>query len=585
MDNKRAKKTGIADMLLSMALTFTVLFFSPAEMYFANKAEFILGGREILLPMLICALVSALINAALLLFLRKKAKPVHTAVSVIELGLLMSFYVQMLLFNGKMLSIGSDQTVYLDDTKMVTVNFVLDLLIFFIPAAVFILSKHYKNNSLPEIIKSKMTAYISAAVIVMQLAGLVSVIAQNSRDLHILDYEYYLSYEPSVSYSKEGNILVILADRLDGDWFDLFLTEKPSLEQTFDGFTYYRNNVSNYLYTFPTIAYMLTAKKFDFDENYNGRYDFLKQAWENTTIPDELKKAGYDVDLLIDKNTTYASANDLEGRCDNIRKTDGFLSVNYKNVIKIMTDISMGKAMPYLFKPLFINKYKSSFSTDFVSYGSLPDDYMTKFVGPESDMGFYNYFKDHGINADRKNKKFMFVHLNAMHDVSREISELAPDFNGNVNIGSTAMGTFEILDQYFERMKAAGVYDNTTIIVLGDHGRPPDEINTGRSKELESPIITGLLVKPAFAPRGRFTYDNETELSNQNSSASILEFAGIETQDYGSSYMDIEKNEEHQERILQTFNLDTDTDELEKCVKYSITGDARDFSNWKIIEK
>ena len=71
MDNKRAKKTGIADMLLSMALTFTVLFFSPAEMYFANKAEFILGGREILLPMFICALVSALIHAALLLFLRK----------------------------------------------------------------------------------------------------------------------------------------------------------------------------------------------------------------------------------------------------------------------------------------------------------------------------------------------------------------------------------------------------------------------------------------------------------------------------------------------------------------------------------
>ncbi len=568
----------ITDLLLSCGLLFTVLFFSPAEMYFSNKDEFVVDGSSIIVPLLFASVAAALINFAVLTIIRRVGETLFKTVSLIELGALLAFYVQ-LLCNGRMANIGWDQSVYLNDIKLVTANFFAELFLFILPLVIWLLSKRYKNNAFLRFVEKNMTIYLSCVIILMQTVGLVSTIVKNSSIIHKTDYDNYLSYDPVMSFSKDENVIVFLIDQLDGDWMDLFLTYYPNIYKTFDGFTYYRNNISSYTFTYPSIVNMLTCKPY----NYERRESYLHSAWDKDTMIDVLKAEGWDVNLLVDKSTTYYTLDDLKGRCDNIRQVENMVKIDRLAIVKVMGDISMGKVVPYLFKPLFLEKYKPNFSTLFITYEYMPNDYMYKLVGTNTDLKFYEYFKKHGFNADNKNKKFTFVHFNGVHDDSYDISAINPEFKEGmtVNRGSTACGVFAMLSEYFDSMKELGVYDNSTIIVMADHGRPPSEQIIDHQKELNSPIITTLLVKPANAEHGKFLVDDHAEVSNQNLAASVLDYAGIETDKFGYSYRDIAEKHLSPERHIDTYE---ETDYIEKYSSYIVKGDARDINNWHIVE-
>ena len=49
---------------------------------------------------------------------------------------------------------------------------------------------------------------------------------------------------------------------------------------------------------------------------------------------------------------------------------------------------------------------------------------------------------------------------------------------------------FKIVYDFLDQMKALGVYEDSTIIILGDHGKSMDKTN------LDYAVRTGLFVKP-----------------------------------------------------------------------------------------
>ena len=129
-------------------------------------------------------------------------------------------------------------------------------------------------------------------------------------------------------------------------------------------------------------------------------------------------------------------------------------------------------------------------------------------------------------------------------------------------------------------MKKLGVYDNSTIIVLGDHGRAPSEIEVDDLDGLTSAITTALLVKPAGAENGKLSYDRDSELSLDFFPASILEYAGIDHEEFGISFNDVVEKDLHPDRWLQTFDFGGYGKTIYKTL-YKINGDARDFDNWE----
>ena len=573
-------KNILSALVLTFAVGFTVFFFSPSDIFLGNQKEFLIGAQYIMLPM---AGVSLAVSTGIFLFLiicLLIHKNIFDIFECLLFGFLCACYFQMLFFNGRMVSITGDITGYSEQNFYNYANFMLFFLLTVIPSILYAYKKTNKDRQF-KILNRRFFTYVTGMIILIQSIGTATLFIQKG-DENSDDSEYvgFLSYEPAMSLSKENNIVVFLTDRLDGDWLDTTFEKYPDIKDKLDGFTYYHNNISGFTNTFPSVAQMITGVKFD--NTFRGK--FLETVWEKHNVIDILNENDFSVNLLIDELATYKRKSQIMDRCDNYEYADCGFSINITGdygVIQIMSYLSAMKISPYLAKDIFITPIPMDFSNYFVKTDEVIPQRQKTAVSPNTDVAFYNYLKENGLRADNSEKTYTFVHLNGVHGINRLVSSLYPEYDNSqgYDVYTTAAGEFIILSEYFEQMKNIGVFDNSTIIIVGDHGRPPLEIEKGGS-ELESQITTSLLIKPANAPRDAMITDYETPMHNDYFSASILEYAGIDHSEYGYSYNDIINYSPDVKRISHEYDFGGEN----LVIEYEVTGDAHDFNNWKPIK-
>ena len=281
---------------------------------------------------------------------------------------------------------------------------------------------------------------------------------------------------------------------------------------------------------------------------------------------------------------------ELEGRIGNIKHFGvAARDRNDEKIILRMSRFSFAKLMPYLLKDKCLEGIRADFSNDFIKQGYYPDDAQWQAVGPETDINFYHYLQQRRINTESLQKTFDFIHLNCSHDVSVDLSLLYPGYAaGEADIYTTIRGGFEVMFEYFDQMKALGIYQNSTIIIVADHGRSVEGLLT--DNQLKDAITSALLIKPKGVMGEPISFNDTAELSNANFAASILEIAGIESNKYGDSYFDIMKGNLHPVRHMELnywhekLNGWHMVGTLEGRSRYEIVGDARDLANWTLIE-
>ena len=577
------KKNQLSIVLLSLAVSFTIFFFSPMDIFLGNQREFVVNFKYVAIPMLLVALAGTAILVILQeLFLVIKEWLFHGFARLL-FGFLLAIYTQSLFLNSKMTSITGDDAHYNDDTAFVAKNIAILSAIFLLPLVLYILAKLMPKNKVLNIGKGNVLPYVSGLIFFMQLAGTGSSIISTDFSKYDRTYTQYLSYEPTMSLSKDGNVVVFLTDRLDSNWMDEVIERYPDVNENLEGFTFYQNNVSHNTNTFPSVPQMLTHYY------YKGTDwpSYTSEAWDGETVPKVLTENGYDVNLLVDNLTTYSTINQISGQCSNIKSCeDNSVSFNYLGVggiVPTMSQISFSKLAPYALKGLITSGLGSSLSKDFVTYDTDMPDRQPSAVDVESDLGYYDYIREHKLTADNDNKTFSFIHLNCSHGSDEDTAALY-DPNEDVDIVSTTRGGLQIVFEYMDQMKKLGVYDNSTIIILGDHGRAPDEIEGKQHLDhLTSPIVTTLMIKPANAPADPLKIDRYTELSNDFFPASVIEYAGIDHKDFGISYKDVIDGDLHPDRYMQTFDWHGYGKVVYKAY-YKITGDARDFDNWEELD-
>lgn len=586
--SKFNKKNEISIIILSVAISFTILFFSPLDIFLGNMRDFVVNFNYIAVPMLLAALAA---TAALIIvqnIFLAISELFYQIMSRLMFGFLLAIYTQTLLLNNKMASITGDSVKYADDKKLIIWNIFILSMILLLPLDFFIIAKFKPKSKFFNFGNGAVLPYVSGLIVVMQLTGTLSSVAKADFSKYNRQYTQYLSYEPAMSLSKEGNVVVFLTDRLDSYYMDKALEDYPDLNKKLSGFTFYQNNVSHNTNTFPSIPQMLT------NELYRGTDwpEYTKKAWEGDTLPRILTDNGYDCNLLIDNLTTYTSIGQLDGQCNNIKDCDkDNVHMNYIHsggIVPTMAQLAAAKLSPYVFKNEITNGLGSNLSQEFLTYDTDMVDQMPMSVGVDSDIQYYDYLCAHPLDADNKNKTFTFIHLNCAHGSSEEEAALY-DPNEPVNTSSTIRGDFEIIFEYINQMKKLGVYDNSTILILGDHGRPPVEIEIDHEDGLTSPIVTALLVKPANAKDEPLKKDRDSELSNDFFAASVLQYAGVDPAEIGGNinsdkytYQNVVDNDLHPTRYMQTF-LWGGYGKVTYKTLYKITEDARDWSNWEAL--
>ena len=592
------KKREFAICALSIALAFTVCFFVPADTFIANQNDFLVSAPRILLPLLGAALVG---SAALILLLNICLAINIKLWKIVEClfgGCLVAGYWQVMFANGKMVQITGDPTTYSERSSSNNLNVILYIVLLFVPLIVLFISGELKKGKRKRYLFTVLT-YLSAVVFLMQAVGLGSRVAKTGilrADDSRLDN--YLSMQDTLNLSTDNNVVVFLTDRLDAHWLEMALDDYPELEDELEGFTFYSNNVGRFTNTFPSVCNMLTNCE------YSGQdwTDYFKQAWEGETLPRRLHDNGYKVNLLIDNLTTFNDFDQIAGQCDNMHSSVDFVKFNYFEscgILRTMARFSLGKLAPYLLKNRFIGNMSSDFSSNFYTVTGEDVANFKGSVGKETDMELCNYIRTHQMKAESDEKTFTFIHLNFAHDYNPDLyAAFVPDYDGDdIDREDNIYGGFKLIEMYLDKMKEAGVYDNSTIILIGDHGRPPAEIEYAEDDELptieidsDSPIKTAVLIKPAGAERSPLVQDSKAELSSGEFAASVLEYAGLDKSGFGFndyiglSFDDVKTMAAPPARDLHVYFW-KGIGRVDDILKYEVTGDASDYSNWKVVER
>ena len=540
----------------------TVIILCVAPVAFARFVLLQLTPRNYSHLIFFCFIVIALCLLLKVLFKDKAAD----AALLLMWGILIASYMQLLFLNGDMSPVVSFAIVFTMSASRVVINSVIWVIIAFSPLILWLVFTFRKRAYNYE----KAVLFTALLFVGMQIAGLVSTAITTDLPPGFEDgTPQYLSYSPVVELGRDSNIIVFVLEYLDVRYMEEVLEQAPEIYDQLDGFTFYTNNVSEYNGTFPQITKMLTWHDYTHGLHVS---EYWKEAWEQHGLVDILKENGYTANLIIDRGSTYGSAEQIMYRADNIRVADG-IKYTPVSTAMYMSYISLGRIAPYTMKDIFLRNMQSDFANALYTLG-VPDAPDSVVISKETDLFLYEYIQRNNVVAIDGAKVFNFIHLNSAHHTNslRYNSVTGTIVEGGSNIDSKR-ANFEILNIYFTQMRAAGVYDNSTIIVIGDHGI----VFRGESDGVGPEVTTGLFIKPPGAA-GRMERNADAELSHVNFAASILESAGIPHENMGFSYFDIINNNVPQVRFFNDYAWGA------RGNAYEITGDASDYENWRLIE-
>lgn len=569
----KAKRPFTARMIIpavSLFFGLTIFFFTVTEVYLINPFEFNLDTPHALIPALLIALAASAVSFLLLILLNKLHPDAGKAGTLAVFGITLGGYIQNLLYNKKLGTI--DGHVF---DKWITltyknINWTVIVLIALTPLLVFVFTMKKPDSAAGKIIRSsKLITGISGTILLMQTVGCLSYVPNLMQESRKDNLGSYLSFAPARELSRESNTVVFLTDRMDCEYMDKMLELYPEVNDMLDGFTYYRNNISNFLFTYPSVPTMLTGVPYLGVEEHFDHFNRIWHAEDNALR--RLHENGIRNYLILDDYTTYGTIDRLAGIADNIVKAEEAPHYRYfgeGGIFYTEWHLALLKSLPYLFKD---GHQEGGHFDNFLKYDAAMPDYSTPFASVERDLAYHDYVFDTGLTADSPQKTFSFIHLDCAHDAEERLAKLYPDLKSDAYKMEyhSARGDFTTIERYMDELKRLGIYDCTTIIILGDHGRFPDEQDPTDPGELERAITTTLLIKPANAPHQPLQTDNECEMCNSYFTASILEYAGLDHSAYGLSFEDVIRERPHTERCLY---LDFDM-----MPYYTINGDAQDF--------
>ncbi len=262
--------------------------------------------------------------------------------------------------------------------------------------------------------------------------------------------------EYELTMSSDRNFIILLIDTLDGGAFSDVVTGNDEMESVFEDFTYYDNTVGAYPYTKYNLPYLLSGIWY---ENQMPNEEYFERVLTESSFFDALEQQGYAIDLY---------APDFDGINSQTRQRFENIGMYTKRPSSYTTFarwqiLLVGmKYAPYDLKRFsWVNP--GAFERLKTVEGNREAFHM------DNNMDFYHMVTEQPI-AYREDKNFKFIHLWGAH------SPYLYDKDMNyIPEGGTFTQCMEscvtLADSYLKKLKESGTYDNSVIIILGDHGQ------------------------------------------------------------------------------------------------------------------
>lgn len=249
--------------------------------------------------------------------------------------------------------------------------------------------------------------------------------------------------------STEKNFYILLVDCTDSEAFNEYV--KLKYQDNFNDFTYYKDSAPGYSLTRDSIPLIFSGLYNRNELQFNA---FSTDAFDHSSILNFLNDDGYSVNLYSDdvvwNSKKSANISNFNNNISNYSKKS-FLKQGIKYVL-------------YKYLPFALKTFSNIESMDF----------MLAIRNEESD-GVINwkntYYNDNVLSQapeETTEKLFQFVHIEGSHspyDMDEELN-LISDGTYHQKVGAAA----KVANSAIERFKKAGVYDDSVIVIMSDHG-------------------------------------------------------------------------------------------------------------------
>lgn len=479
-----------------MFFIMTICIFGPLELYITNQAELWFSFTDALILSGIMCVVAVFLLVAIGMLLRGKARSFFAAMLF---GCTLCMYIQGNYLNinygvldGKAINWGAYDTYAILDTA-----FWGGILI-----AVFILWIRKFN------LFSKIQRYASMFIMAMQMLTLCVLIITGGVLSTDDETSSYLSKENLYSIGKQDNIVIFILDAFDEAYLEeLFVEEPGKYETILSDFTHYTNVAVGGARTNSALPIIITGQHYPGSVPYD---EYIKTAFNSDGLYTELKQQGYTVNLYSDY---YYVPSNAEQYVANL--VTGKYRINSPfELTKKYGTLNMYKYMPHLLKRFFwlytgdFEAYKEADSSEYQAYTI-------------DDAKFYSNLVEQRLQTV-DGKYFTLIHMSGAHP-PYDLDENAQYKENSTRI-EKSKGALLIVHEYLEQMKALGVYDSSTVILMSDHG----DVNPARGM---------MMMKTPYA--SGFT-NNNAPISHFDLHNTIFELLGKEK---GDSIFDIHEND------------------------------------------
>jgi len=280
-------------------------------------------------------------------------------------------------------------------------------------------------------------------------------------------------------YSNEKNVIVIVLDGLQSDIFSQVLRDSGSSPILPPGFVYYRNAVSLYVRTQFSLPSILSGEA---APNRGNLRKFVRLS-ANSWLPMRLANEGWNSSLASFASFLRQCESGKEQSCVNLNElTAGSSLATQRLQQKTASDVlllSLFRSAPHFLKQYVYDEGEWQLPYFFVDADSQGRDER---IHPESRLdldAFESLTRD--ARVEGVPPQFRLVHFFGMHFPAT----LNPHCEFLEEAGATFRRRFVAttqclvsqLDAYLKKLEALGVYDNSLIVVVADHGSPIDKVD------------------------------------------------------------------------------------------------------------
>ena len=552
-------------LLSSLTLALVVFVVAPLDIFGSNYAELDFSLKNFSFFLILGAILTVLLFGSLMFLLPRKA---YRCVFAFTLATAALFIIQQNFLNFGMNSLPGDK---LPGEIPSAGEIIIDLLVWIVVyAGAFFLAiwVNIKGDK-GDVIKT-VSFIVSFALLASQITSPIFIVINSNSKFETNILKGSGKKEKTIINTERGfneiaqknNVFYFCIDRFDEEYAEKAYASNREIFSELTGFTWYRDNVSNYGHTFPAVANMLTQKKYNADLK---RAEFLDKVYKGGDTPlDKLNENGYAVNIYTVKYYAFTDARHLPQYVDNLAKATEESNERISFALSAqLAGFSLYRAAPLVFKQFFDTGSTSDVNGIVNKKG---DDGYEEWIGTNSQA---ETLAKNAITVGDAEKKFAFIHYDGMHDVLQPSSLFIPSILSR-NIG--------VVNSFIKALKENGLYKDATIIITGDHSRPVSDISgvlDGSGKG--QPRRTALFVKTAGSDEGFAV--SEAPTSHEDIWATIFRSENIVYEGSGVA-VNLLSEGQSRERIYTWHTYATGS--LDEYV-YKINGKASVIGNWEEI--